>query len=130
MEVYTEGDGEFSVPFHFITGDNADILSRYSELAGKAELPPAWAFGPWISANEWNRQSEIMEQLDAALENRISTSVIVIEAWSDEETFYIWNDAEYEPNDGSGAFSLDDFTFSGRWPDPAQLCCSMPSASR
>ena len=121
VEVYTEGDGELSVPFHFITGDNADILSRYSELAGKAELPPAWAFGPWISANEWNRQSEIMEQLDAALENRISTSVIVIEAWSDEETFYIWNDAEYEPNDGSGAFSLDDFTFSGRWPDPAGM---------
>ena len=121
VEVYTEGDGELSVPFHFITGDNADILSRYSELAGKAELPPAWAFGPWISANEWNRQSEIMEQLDAALENRISTSVIVIEAWSDEETFYIWNDAEYEPNDGSGAFSLDDFAFSGRWPDPAGM---------
>lgn len=121
VEVYTEGDGELFVPFHFITGDNADILSRYSELAGKAELPPAWAFGPWISANEWNRQSEIMEQLDATLENRISTSVIVIEAWSDEETFYIWNDAEYEPNDGSGAFSLDDFTFSGRWPDPAGM---------
>ena len=121
VEVYTEDGDEISVPFYFITGDNADILSKYSELAGKAELPPAWAFGPWISANEWNRQSEIMEQLDATLENQISTSVIVIEAWSDEETFYIWNDAEYEPNDGSGAFSLDDFTFSGRWPDPAGM---------
>lgn len=121
VEVYTEDGDELSVPFYFITGDNADILSKYSELAGKAELPPAWAFGPWISANEWNRQSEIMEQLDATLENQISTSVIVIEAWSDEETFYIWNDAEYEPNDGSGAFSLDDFTFSGRWPDPAGM---------
>ena len=121
VEVYTEDGDELSVPFYFITGDNADILSKYSELAGKAELPPAWAFGPWISANEWNRQSEIMEQLDATLENQISTSVIVIEAWSDEETFYIWNDAEYKPNDGSGAFSLDDFTFSGRWPDPAGM---------
>lgn len=121
VEVYTEDGDELSVPFYFITGGNADILSKYSELAGKAELPPAWAFGPWISANEWNRQSEIMEQLDATLENQISTSVIVIEAWSDEETFYIWNDAEYEPNDGSGAFSLDDFTFSGRWPDPAGM---------
>ena len=121
VEVYTEDGDELSVPFYFITGDNADILSKYSELAGKAELPPAWAFGPWISANEWNRQSEIMEQLDATLENQISTSVIVIEAWSDEETFYIWNDAKYEPNDGAGAFSLDDFTFSGRWPDPAGM---------
>lgn len=120
VEVYADGGG-LCVPFYFITGDNAAILSKYSELAGKAELPPAWAFGPWISANEWNRQSEIMEQLDAALENRISTSVIVIEAWSDEETFYIWNDAKYEPNDGAGAFSLDDFSFSGRWPDPAGM---------
>lgn len=89
------------MPFYFITGDNADIMSKYSELAGKAELPPP-GFWPWISANEWNRQFEIMEQLDATLENQISTSVIVIEAWSDEETFYIWNDAKYEPNDGSG----------------------------
>lgn len=121
VEVYTEDGDELSVPFYFITGDNADILSKYSELAGKAELPPSWAFGPWISANEWNRQSEIMEQLDATLENQISTSVIVIEAWSDEETFYIWNDAKYEPNDGAGAFGLEDFTFSGRWPDPTGM---------
>src|SRR5690606_17871150 len=45
-------------------------------------------------------------------------SVVVIEAWSDEATFYIFNDAEYDPKPGAEALTLSDFRFSGRWPDP------------
>lgn len=53
-------------------------------------------------------------------ETSIPASVMVLEAWSDEETFYIWNDAEYEPRDDGGAFRYEDFRFreDGKWPDP------------
>ena len=98
-----------------------EIVSSYSEVIGKPQLPPVWAFGLWISANEWNRQSEIEAQLFMAEELGIPISVIVIEAWSDEETFYIFNDARYEEKHVSEAYSLKDFRFTGRWPDPIGL---------
>jgi alpha-glucosidase (family GH31 glycosyl hydrolase) len=44
----------------------------------------------------------------------------VLEAWSDERTFYIWNGAKYTPKPGSDAFCYTDFHFpaDGMWPDP------------
>lgn len=116
IEVQTGGKADCS--FYLFTGTNAEIAASYANAAGKAALPPAWAFGPWISANEWNKQSEIMAQLDATVKNEIPTSVIVIEAWSDEETFYTFNDAVYDTTDGGEALAYEDFTFTGRWPDP------------
>ncbi len=104
--------------FYLFCGDNAAIAEGYACAAGKAVLPPVWAFGPWISANEWNRQSEVMEQLEQTTAHDIPTSVIVLEAWSDEETFYTWNDSQFEAADGGFVPELEDFTFGGRWPDP------------
>lgn len=75
----------------FIDENNQEIMKQYTSVVGKPRLPPVWAFGPWISANEWNKQEEIEEQISQTIENNIGTSVIVIEAWSDEETFYIFN---------------------------------------
>ncbi len=98
-----------------------EIISSYSEVIGKPKLPPIWAFGLWISANEWNRQTEIETQLFMAEKLDIPVSVIVIEAWSDEETFYIFNDAQYEQKAAPEFYSLDDFHFKGRWPDPIGL---------
>ena len=118
IEARLGGTEEFALPLHFFTGDNAQIAASYAETAGHAVLPPVWAFSPWISANEWNRQSEILEQLDATLETQIPTGVIVIEAWSDEQTFYTFNDSEFETVSGEDALRYEDFTFTGRWPDP------------
>jgi alpha-glucosidase (family GH31 glycosyl hydrolase) len=89
-------------------------------LTGPVALPPDWAFGLWMSANEWNSQARVEEEVKASLEHGISPSVIVIEAWSDEISFYIWNDAQYMPRPGSEGFSYDDFTFpaDGLWTDP------------
>jgi alpha-D-xyloside xylohydrolase len=55
-------------------------------------LPPAWAFGPWISANGWNSDREVEAQLEAMQMYDYPATVIVLEAWSDERTFYTWND--------------------------------------
>ena len=102
------------------TGTPPELLRKYTELTGAPALPPRWAFGPWMSSNGWNTQKEAAEQIERMNELDIPATVMVLEAWSDEETFYIWNDAQYTPKTDGGAFQYDDFTFpsDGKWPDP------------
>lgn len=73
---------------YLFTGSNTEISGMYADVAGHAAMMPEWAFGVWLSANEWNRQSEAEEQLRLAEDNHIDVSVLVLEAWSDEWTFY------------------------------------------
>ena len=116
------------VSIRLFTGSNEAISAGYAAVAGAAVLPPLWAFGPWISANEWNRQSEVEEQLAQTLRYEIPTTAIVLEAWSDEETFYIWNDARYTPRGEDVPPALSDFAFGGRWPNPAGMIDSLHDA--
>jgi len=110
-----------ALEYYLIADDDPRrIIAGFTDLVGKPTLPPEWAFGPWMSGNEWNSQAVVMEQVQKTLEHRIPATVLAIEAWSDEATFYIWNDARYEPKPGSDTFSYQDFSFppDGRWPDP------------
>ena len=95
-------------------------IAALADLTGRPALPPWWAFGPWMSSNEWNSQASVMEQVRKTTGHGIPASVLVIEAWSDEATFYIWNDAQYAPRLADEPFKYDDFAFppGGRWPDP------------
>ena len=36
----------------------ADVLGRYTGYSGRAPLPPAWAFGPWMSSDQWRDGGE------------------------------------------------------------------------
>ncbi len=125
IEIHTGGTNGFSVPVYLFSGNNAQIAAAYASVAGSAALPPVWAFGPWISANEWDKQSEIMEQLDQTLKHKIPTSVLVIEAWSDEQTFYTFNDSRFESAEGGATLAYEDFTFAGRWPDPKAMVAAL-----
>lgn len=104
-------------------GTPADIVRAYSQSTGLTAPPPKWAFGPWMSGNAWNTQREVEQQLRLSDELGLPATVVVIEAWSDEATFYIWNDAQHAPEPGDHAFQLDEFTFpaEGKWPDPKAL---------
>lgn len=122
IQVNTGGNVNKNLELFFFTGsDYKNIISDYGDVTGKPALPATWALGPWISANEWNTQSEIEAQITATNANNIPTSAIVIEQWSDEQTFYIWNDATYTAKAGSGTFSSSDFTYGAKWPDPVSL---------
>ncbi|MBL8094585.1 MAG: hypothetical protein JNL73_10470 [Anaerolineales bacterium] len=101
-------------------GSPKAVVPTFVGRVGRAALPPRWAFGLWMSSNEWNSQAAVAEQVALTEHHGIPASVLVIEAWSDESTFYIFNDARYTPRPGSEGFHLNDFTFpaEGLWPDP------------
>ena len=101
------------------TGAPAEMIQGYQALFGPVKLPPRWAFGPWISANRWNTQAEAEAQLEKLTAEGFPATVLVLEAWSDEATFYIWNGAKYTPVSGGAPLRYEDFDFSSSpWPDP------------
>lgn len=106
-----------------LTGTIAEQVSQFMALTGDPEPVPTWALGPWMSSNNWDSEAEVRKQVALTLEHEIPATVLVIEAWSDEATFYIFNDAQYAEKPGDQAFALTDFTFPewGRWPDPKGL---------
>lgn len=107
------------IVFH---GTPAEMIREYMSIFGQAQLPPEWVFGTWISANRWNTQCDAEEQIEKLKKYDFPASVIVLEAWSDEATFYIWNGAKYVPKENNAPFAYEDFDFSGTpWPDPKGL---------
>ena len=109
-----------ALELYILFGEPRKILTDYLSLTGFPSLPPKWAFGPWMSANSWNTQREILKQVKAMNKFKIPATVLVIEAWSDETTFYIFNDAICKSKSGAQKFSYKDFDFSekGKWPNP------------
>lgn len=95
------------------------MLREYMSLFGEAVLPPDWILGTWVSANRWNSQKDVEILLEQLRKNDFPASVIVLEAWSDEATFYIWKGAKYTPVPDGKPLTYKDFEFSDSpWPDP------------
>ncbi len=104
----------------FYDGSPTEVLSSFLDEVGRPKELPDWIFGLWASANEWNTQAEVMKQIDLHRDHDIPVGSVVIEAWSDESTFTVWRDAQYEVAEDGGPLRLKDFTFpaDGAWPDP------------
>ncbi|PKM70810.1 MAG: hypothetical protein CVU93_00175, partial [Firmicutes bacterium HGW-Firmicutes-18] len=103
----------------FLQPNPYDNVKAFTLATGKPKVPPSWVFGLWMSSNDWNSQKEVLNQLHETQKLQIPASVLVIEAWSDESNFYIWNDAQYKIKPSSEPCKLSDFTFAAdsRWPE-------------
>lgn len=106
-----------------IPGDIKEIIHQNARLSGYPVMLPKWAFGPWMSSNNWDSDAEVRKQVLKTMALDIPATVLVIEAWSDEATFYLFNDAKYNETSGENHFRYEDFEFPnwGRWPDPKGL---------
>ncbi|MBB6673515.1 glycoside hydrolase family 31 protein [Cohnella nanjingensis] len=116
-----------SLELILMPGEPLDAVRTYTDVTGKPALPPKWAFGPWMSSNNWDSQAEALKQAEMTKRHEIPATVFVLEQWSDEATFYIFNDAKYEPTDGKTALRYEDYEFPawGRWPDPREMVRSL-----
>ena len=112
-------DAEYKL--HFIYGTPKEIIAQFIEMTGEIVLPPKWAFGVWASANRWNCQKDIEEQMEYAKKYDYPISVVVIEAWSDEATFYLWNGSKYDVVDGGEFLKKENIQFDGPWPSPDKM---------
>ncbi len=121
--VDTSGALNSTADYYFYTGSRAEIIDDYTATTARPELPPKWAFGLWMSANEWNTQSEVMAELANVTSNTIPHSAMVLEQWSDEATFYLWHGATYTAKPGNQALSYSDLTFppGSAWSDPKAM---------
>ena len=110
-------------PAYLLHGTPTEMIRLYQDATGKPALPPKWALGIWMSANGWNTQKEVMHQLEMCKKLDLPATVLVIEAWSDEKTFYLWNDAQYEMQGGGKRYGASDLSYpaNGKWPDPLKL---------
>lgn len=104
-------------------GNPKKIVTKFGQTNGKAAMLPAWALGPWMSSNNWDRDQVVREQVEITKELSIPATVIVLEQWSDETSYYMFNDVEVAEKDSSEAYDYDEMTFPewGRWPDPKGL---------
>lgn len=122
VEVETDAaeDSASVLAVAFYDGTPTDVLDAFVSEAGRPEELPDWVFRLWASGNEWNTQAEVMRQIDLHRHHDIPVGNVVIEAWSDESTFTVFRDAQYEVNEAGEPLRLDDFSFpeGGAWPDP------------
>ncbi|MFD9944284.1 TIM-barrel domain-containing protein [Nonomuraea sp. NPDC059023] len=121
--VDTGGALNSTLDYHVFTGTPAKIVDDYTAVTGRPQLPPKWAFGVWMSANEWNTQAEVESELDKVATNKIPHTALVLEQWSDEATFYVWHGATYTPTPGSGKLSYANLTFPAgtAWQNPKAM---------
>lgn len=105
------------------SGSIQEILRDYMQLFPGLQQLPDYAFGPWISANHWNCQNMVKEQLQNLRTYSFPATVLVLEAWSDEATFYTFHGAEHQ-NFGAeeeAEYEDFDFTHSTYWPQPRKM---------
>ncbi len=119
----TGGALNSTLTYEFYTGSQSEVLDDYTSTTGRPQLPPKWAFGLWMSANEWNTQQEVEAELAQVTSSGIPHTVMVLEQWSDEATFYLWKGANYTPTDGSTALDSADLSFpaGAPWTNPAAM---------
>ena len=108
-------------------GNPLEIIKEFNNCFGVIDTPPEYAFGPWISANRWNNQKDVEEVVTKLEKYDFPATVLVLEAWSDESTFYIWNGAKYKEKNGKEPFKYEDFDFSesAQWSDPRQMVADL-----
>jgi alpha-glucosidase (family GH31 glycosyl hydrolase) len=113
------GDG---LPVRFFAGAPLDVVRAFSEnTSPRLQAPPDWVYRLWLSGNEWNSDERVRRELAHAEETGIPVGVVVIEAWSDEQTFVAFNGASYDEHADGAPHRLGDFRFAEPWPDPMAL---------
>ncbi len=90
----TLGDDELDL-FVFL-GSPKEILDAYTDLTGKAPLPPLWSFGLWMSRITYKSEAEVRDVAAKLREHRIPADVIHLDTgWFETD----WHcDYEFAPS--------------------------------
>ena len=74
-------------------------LHRYTDLTGRSPVPPAWAFGLWMSRCRYRNRHELMEAALRMREHRIPCDVLHIDPdWLELDHLncdFVWSERKY-----------------------------------
>jgi alpha-D-xyloside xylohydrolase len=72
------------------------ILEKFTALAGRAILPPYWAFAPWKARDYHQNDAQVKEDVDRTRELGLPASVIVIDSpWATTYNDYKFNPRQF-----------------------------------
>jgi len=98
-------EGDLMDYFFFYGPTFKKILFNYTELTGKASVPPKWSFGTWMSRISYFSQKEVLETAEKLRKMKIPGDVIHIDTgWFEKDWQCDWEfDRERFP-DPEGMF--------------------------
>jgi alpha-D-xyloside xylohydrolase len=86
-----------SLKFDVVYGPRlTEVLSRYTRFAGRPPLPPAWAFGPWLSSDIWQTGGQIRYAVHKYRALGIPGSVFIFDSpWEVSYNDFTWNMTQF-----------------------------------
>jgi alpha-D-xyloside xylohydrolase len=73
------------------------ILERFTALAGRAIVPPYWAFAPWMGRDYHQNAAQVSEDVDKTRALGLPASVIVIDSpWTTSYNSYKFNPKQFD----------------------------------
>jgi len=73
------------------------ILERFTGLAGRAAVPPYWAFAPWKARDYHQNAAQVAEDVDRTRELGLPASVILIDSpWATTYNDYKFNPKQFD----------------------------------
>jgi alpha-D-xyloside xylohydrolase len=77
------------------------ILGRFTALAGRAIVPPYWAFAPWKARDYHQNDAQVKEDVDKNRELGLPASVILIDSpWAAAYNDYKFNPKQFDDAPG------------------------------
>ncbi|GHT27654.1 hypothetical protein AGMMS49574_00510 [Bacteroidia bacterium] len=104
--------GDENLDIFLFLGDPKDILNEYTEIVGKAQMPPLWSFGTWMSRITYFSEKEGYDVASNIRKNKIPADVIHFDTgWFETD----WQcDYEFAPSRFTNPKKmLDDFAKDG-----------------
>jgi len=71
--------GDDDLDLFVFLGAPKDILNEYTNLTGKAAMPPLWSFGLWMSRITYNSEDQVRDVAAKLRQNRVPADVIHID---------------------------------------------------
>ena len=71
--------GEDFLDIFVFLGNPKELLSEYTALTGRSQLPPLWSFGLWMSRITYKNEKEVYEVSDRLRKEKIPCDVIHID---------------------------------------------------
>ena len=73
------------------------VLDRFTALAGRAVVPPYWAFAPWKARDYHQNEAQVKEDVDKNRQLGLPASVILIDSpWATSYNSYKFNPKQFD----------------------------------